>query len=172
MAKFLIVEARFYAHLNDLLIAGARSALEAARHSVEVITVPGALENPGAIALAAKNSTGQVFQAGLQMRSDPQRLFLLPFIRSGALGRAVKARAQWHKKQSWRVASPNADREKAVNWRLDKALSPGLVGEIGIHAVDQAGWYFNMQPVAVTISCWPWPSERSHSVRARSKNFR
>ena len=50
MARFLIVEARFYAHLNDMLIAGARQALEAAGHSVEVLTVPGALEIPGAIA--------------------------------------------------------------------------------------------------------------------------
>jgi 6,7-dimethyl-8-ribityllumazine synthase len=52
MARFLIVEARFYDHLNDLLIAGAKSALEAAGHKTEVITVPGALEIPGAISLA------------------------------------------------------------------------------------------------------------------------
>ena len=54
MAKFLIVEARFYDHLNDLLIAGARAALEDAGHKVEVITVPGALEIPGTIAMAAE----------------------------------------------------------------------------------------------------------------------
>jgi len=52
MARFLIVEARFYDHLNDMLIAGARAALEQAGHKVEVLTVPGALEVPGAIALA------------------------------------------------------------------------------------------------------------------------
>ncbi len=52
MAKFLIVEARFYDHLNDMLVAGARAAIEAAGHEAEVITVPGALEIPGAIALA------------------------------------------------------------------------------------------------------------------------
>lgn len=52
MARFLIVEARFYDHLNDMLIAGAKAALKAAGHSVDVITVPGALEIPGAIALA------------------------------------------------------------------------------------------------------------------------
>lgn len=52
MARFLIVEARFYDHLNDMLIEGARSALKAAGHDVEVLTVPGALEIPGAIALA------------------------------------------------------------------------------------------------------------------------
>lgn len=52
MSKFLIVEARFYDHLNDQLIAGAKAAIKAAGHEVEVITVPGALEIPGAIALA------------------------------------------------------------------------------------------------------------------------
>ena len=52
MAKFLIVEARFYDHLNDMLIAGAKTAIKAAGHNAEVVTVPGALEIPGAIALA------------------------------------------------------------------------------------------------------------------------
>jgi 6,7-dimethyl-8-ribityllumazine synthase len=53
MARILIVEARFYEHLNDLLLEGARAEIEAAGHSHETITVPGALEVPGAIALAA-----------------------------------------------------------------------------------------------------------------------
>ena len=52
MAKILIVEARFYDHLNDQLIAGARAAIKAAGHTSEVITVPGALEIPAAITLA------------------------------------------------------------------------------------------------------------------------
>ncbi|HVL30352.1 MAG TPA: 6,7-dimethyl-8-ribityllumazine synthase [Sphingomicrobium sp.] len=55
MAKILIVEARFYPHLNDLLLHGARKVVEAAGHEHETITVPGALEIPGAIALAAKS---------------------------------------------------------------------------------------------------------------------
>jgi 6,7-dimethyl-8-ribityllumazine synthase len=55
MAKFLIVEARFYDHLNDMLVAGASAALKAAGHEVEVLTVPGALEIPGAISLASES---------------------------------------------------------------------------------------------------------------------
>ena len=55
MARILIVEARFYPHLNDMLLDGARKAIEAAGHDHETITVPGALEIPGAIALAAKS---------------------------------------------------------------------------------------------------------------------
>jgi 6,7-dimethyl-8-ribityllumazine synthase len=55
MPKFLIVEARFYDHLNDMLISGARAALEQAGHTVDLLTVPGALELPGAIATAAES---------------------------------------------------------------------------------------------------------------------
>ncbi len=55
MAKFLIVEARFYDHLNDMLVAGASAALKAAGHEADVITVPGALEIPGAISLATES---------------------------------------------------------------------------------------------------------------------
>jgi 6,7-dimethyl-8-ribityllumazine synthase len=53
MAKILIVEARFYDHLNDLLIEGARAAIEGEGHAHELVTVPGALEIPAAISLAA-----------------------------------------------------------------------------------------------------------------------
>ena len=55
MATVLLVEARFYPHLNDMLLEGARKAIEAAGHKHETLTVPGALEIPGAIALAARS---------------------------------------------------------------------------------------------------------------------
>jgi len=55
MVRFLIVEARFYEHLNDMLVAGAKAAIEAAGHQADVVTVPGALEIPGAIALAEES---------------------------------------------------------------------------------------------------------------------
>ena len=51
--RVLIVEARFYDHLADMLLEGARSALDAAGAVHETVTVPGALEVPGAIAMAA-----------------------------------------------------------------------------------------------------------------------
>lgn len=55
MATILLVEARFYPHLNDLLLKGARRAIEEAGHAHETLTVPGALEIPAAIALAARS---------------------------------------------------------------------------------------------------------------------
>ncbi len=71
MAKFLIVEARFYDHLNDLLIEGAKAALDDAGHKYEVVTVPGALEIPGAIALAAETGRYDGFVAiGVVIRGE------------------------------------------------------------------------------------------------------
>ncbi|MBP0616033.1 6,7-dimethyl-8-ribityllumazine synthase [Jiella mangrovi] len=48
----LIVEARYYEHINDHLLAGAKAALEAEGATFEVVTVPGALEAPAAIGFA------------------------------------------------------------------------------------------------------------------------
>lgn len=131
---------------KDIVLA----ALKAGKHVYCEAPLAHTLEDARAIALAAKALPGQVFQAGYQMRSDPQRLFILPFIRSGALGKSVFARSQYHKKQSWRQTSPNPEREKAINWRLSKETSLGLLGEVGTHQIDQATWYLNGLPTAVT----------------------
>lgn len=71
MARFLIVEARFYDHLNDMLVAGARAALESAGHHADTVTVPGALEIPGTIALAAESGRYDGFVAiGVVIRGE------------------------------------------------------------------------------------------------------
>ena len=51
-ARVLVVEARYYAHINDLLLAGALAKLELAGAEVTHVTVPGALEIPPAVAIA------------------------------------------------------------------------------------------------------------------------
>jgi len=61
MPHLLIVEARFYADLADALLNGARHALDAAGATHETITVPGALEIPAAIGLAAAIETEGAF---------------------------------------------------------------------------------------------------------------
>ena len=71
MARILIVEARFYDHLNDMLLAGARRAIEEAGHSHETVTVPGALEIPGALALAAETGKYDAYVAlGVVIRGE------------------------------------------------------------------------------------------------------
>lgn len=52
--SILVVEAPFYPHIAALLMRGARSVLERADARVEHVGVPGALEIPPAILLAAR----------------------------------------------------------------------------------------------------------------------
>lgn len=51
-ARFLIVEARYYDDIGTMLLDGARQAFAKATAKVDVVTVPGALEIPIAMAIA------------------------------------------------------------------------------------------------------------------------
>jgi predicted dehydrogenase len=144
------VQAVFVATPTHLHREIVLEALQAGKHVYCEAPLANTIEDTKAIAKAARGAVGQVFQAGLALRADPQRHFLLQFIRTGAIGRNVMARAQWHKKQSWRGTSANPDREKDVNWRLAKDLSLGLAGEIGIHHLDSMAWIIKDLPKAVT----------------------
>jgi len=75
-SRALIVEARFYDDIQDALLAGAVSELKSAGVTHEVITVPGALEIPAAIAIAldAAEKNGKPYDAvialGCVIRGD------------------------------------------------------------------------------------------------------
>lgn len=127
----------------------AVEALKAGKHVYCEAPLAHTVEDAKAIARAARDSV-RYFQGGLQERSHPQRQFLLPFIRSGAAGKPVMARAQWHNKQSWQRPTSSPERDKALNWRLHKATSAGLAGEIGIHQLDAVSWFWKARPTAVT----------------------
>lgn len=88
MAKILIVEARFYESFNDKLIAGAKAAIEGEGHETEVLTVPGALEIPGAIALAAESGEYDAFVAiGVVIRGETYHFEIV----AGESARAIMA---------------------------------------------------------------------------------
>lgn len=128
----------------------AVAALQAGKHVYCEVPLAHTIDDARAIAKAAQAAFKVIFQSGLQTRSHPQRHFLLQFIRAGAMGKHIMARAQWHKKQSWHFTSPNATREKEINWRLSRKTAPGLIGEIGVHHIDLAAWFLDSKPLAVT----------------------
>jgi 6,7-dimethyl-8-ribityllumazine synthase len=68
-ARALIVEARFYDDIQDALLEGAVAELKAARVTHDVITVPGALEIPAAIAIAldAAEKDGKPYDAAIAL---------------------------------------------------------------------------------------------------------
>ena len=71
MAKVLLVEARFYDHLNDMLLAGARAAVEAAGHLERAGNGDRLMAVPGAIAMAAETGRYDAFVAlGVVIRGE------------------------------------------------------------------------------------------------------
>ena len=64
-ARVLIVEARFYDDVADALLDGARQALDAAGAQTRLVTVPGALELPAAVAILceAARTAGRPYDA-------------------------------------------------------------------------------------------------------------
>jgi 6,7-dimethyl-8-ribityllumazine synthase len=63
MATILIAAAGFYAHIHAAQLAAARAAIEAAGHAHALVEVPGALEIPAAIALAAETGRFEAYVA-------------------------------------------------------------------------------------------------------------
>lgn len=67
----LIVEARFYEDIADELVKGAADAITAAGGTFDRISVPGAFEIPGAIAMAASSGRYDGYVAlGLVVRGE------------------------------------------------------------------------------------------------------
>lgn len=55
--RVLIIEARFYDHIADMLLAGAAQALEAAGAKWDKLTIPGVLELPAALEMVVTAQT-------------------------------------------------------------------------------------------------------------------
>ena len=67
--RILVVEARYYDAIGDMLFAGARAALETAGASWDVVGVTGALEIPAGIAIAldAASAAGRPYDGAVAL---------------------------------------------------------------------------------------------------------
>lgn len=134
-------------HLHkDVAIA----ALQSGKHVYCEAPLASSIDDARAIAAVAKAAATVVFASGLQGRSNSLYRHVWSFVKSGVLGEVAVAKAQWNRKESWRRPGPNPQREAVSNWRLGRATSAGLPGEIGIHHFDLATAFLATPPLAVT----------------------
>jgi len=133
-------------HLHrDIVI----NALDAGKNVYCEAPTASSIDDAKAIARAARDASNLIFQVGQIYRSNPQHRSVFQFMRSGAIGKPAMARGQWHSKGSWRRASPNAERVRELNWRLDPAVSTGLIGESALLQMDVAYWVLGELPTSV-----------------------
>ncbi|HEY3266163.1 MAG TPA: Gfo/Idh/MocA family oxidoreductase [Armatimonadota bacterium] len=152
------VDAVFIATPTHLHRQIALDAIQAGKHVYCEVPLAHTIDDAKAIAQAGKGSS-KVFQSGVILRTQPLGPHVRKFIETGVLADLTSMRLQWHKKTSWRRAAGSPDREKALNWRLSKETSPGLVGECSVGQIDVANWYAGGVPTAVSgfggILAWP-----------------
>jgi predicted dehydrogenase len=125
------------------------AALDAGKHVYCEAPLAASIDDARAIAVAARAHPTQVVQGGLQGRSNQLYRHVSQFVKSGVLGDIALVNGQWNKKESGRRPGPTPERERALNWRLEKT-SAGLIGEVGIHQIDLMLQYLAERPVAVT----------------------
>ena len=139
----------------------ALDALQAGKHVYLEAPLSNDIAEAKAIAQAAKGANSQVFVAGLQQRCNLQSIHVGRFVQTRQIGNLISATAQHHDRDRWKTAWPNPQREAELNWRLDKSISSGVMGEIGIHQIDLVSWFNRALPVSVTgFSAVKWDDER------------
>lgn len=106
------------------------------------------VEDAAAIMRAARNAKS-MFASGLEGRTNPIYQLARTFFRSDSVRDLIAMRGQSHQKNSWRVPSADAARDRETNWKLDDAVSIGLPGEVGTQQFDVFSWYTDRDPVSV-----------------------
>lgn len=127
----------------------ARQCIDAGKHAYIDGPLSNTAEGCAEIVAAARSAKG-IVASGLQGRSNPVYKLARTFFRSDSVRDLVSMRAQQNQKTSWRVPADDAERGKALNWRLDPDVTTGLAGEWGTQQFDVFHWYTERYPVKVS----------------------
>lgn len=93
-----------------------------------------------------RGHSGQVLQVGHQYRYSPLYYRVKEMINKGYLGKVTQVDCRWDRNGSWRRPVPDPSLERAINWRMYKEYSGGLVAELLSHQIDFINWAFDTHP--------------------------
>ena len=133
-------------HLHTSMVL---DALSAGKHVFVEKTMYFKEEDEAPIRTAAAAASKQVLQVGLQRRSDALYQCAMDMVRSGAVGKVMFVRAQWHRNNDWRRPVPDPKYERLINWRMYREYSGGLMAELASHQIDVANWAIGAEPISV-----------------------
>jgi predicted dehydrogenase len=88
----------------------------------------------------------QVMQVGHQYRYSPLYYRVKEMVNKGFLGKVTQVDCRWDRNGDWRRPVPNASLERAINWRMYKEYSGGLMAELLSHQIDFINWVFDTHP--------------------------
>lgn len=90
-----------------------------------------------------------IFQTGHQYHSSRLYTHVVDLIKNGKVGKIAAFECQWNRNGNWRRPVPQPELERAINWRMYREYSGGLLAELCSHQIDFANWVLNETPIQV-----------------------
>lgn len=87
-----------------------------------------------------------IFQTGHQYHSSKLYTHVVDLIKNGKIGKVVAFECQWNRHGDWRRSVPKPELERALNWRMYREYSGGLLAELCSHQIDFANWVLGEMP--------------------------
>ncbi len=123
----------------------AEDAMDANKHVYCEKTMAKGLDNIKALVDSVEKSKN-IFQTGHQYHSSRLYTQVVEMIKSGEIGEVSLFECQWNRNGNWRRPVPDKSLERAINWRMYKAYSGGLVAELCSHQIDFVHWVLGENP--------------------------
>ena len=92
------------------------------------------------------NNSDKIFQTGHQYHSSRLYRHVVELIQTGKVGKVTAIECQWNRNGNWRRPVTDSNLERAINWRMYREYSGGLVAELCSHQIDFANWVLNATP--------------------------
>lgn len=90
-----------------------------------------------------------IFQTGHQYHSSKLYKHVVDLIKNGKIGKVSAFECQWNRHGDWRRPVPQPELERALNWRMYREYSGGLLAELCSHQIDFANWVLDETPSQV-----------------------
>jgi predicted dehydrogenase len=88
----------------------------------------------------------QILQVGHQYRYSPLYYRVKEMVNKGFLGKVTQVDCRWDRNGDWRRPVTHPGLERAINWRMYKEYSGGLMAELLSHQIDFINWVFDTHP--------------------------
>ncbi|MEI6865907.1 Gfo/Idh/MocA family oxidoreductase [Flavicella sp.] len=139
----VIVSTTFSAHAEV-----TKAAIEAGKHVYSEKTLAKNYSGIKSLVNIVKTSN-KVFQTGHQYHSSRLYEHVVGLIKNGKIGKVSAFECQWNRNGDWRRKVDNPDLERAINWRMYKEYSGGLLAELSSHQIDFVNWVLEATPEKV-----------------------
>lgn len=139
----VIISTPFHSHSKIAI-----DALDAGKHVYCEKTLAKGYDDIKALVRKVENSN-PIFQTGHQYHSSRLYTHVVDLIKNGKVGKISAFECQWNRHGNWRRSVPDPKLEKAINWRMYREFSGGLLAELCSHQIDFTNWVLDETPEKV-----------------------